>query len=262
MLIDYIKAHRSFNRSKPDPHSRASFRAVTIDPSTLSTIGLRRATEGHTILLRNDTGIDFLISSSESAQSFYDLNRDICIDQLVEAGSQRTLIASITSDRNSGLPSGFIPKLKLQLTPSAVSQIGDREPLLNLPIFSAVGQRISLHRLQPIFGKDRNEASGVPVPGRCSPDTVLSENSRITQTEYAYYNAEPVVEWCMQNQRLRTNVADCYSLTKGKDLLSSQIWSPGDDRIVDIDQGLFVEAIDHCELRSDHRSKVTGLSLT
>jgi Vacuolar-sorting-associated 13 protein C-terminal/SHR-binding domain of vacuolar-sorting associated protein 13 len=254
MLRDYIKAHLSFNRSKSEPHSRSPFRAVTIDPSTLSTIGLRRATEGHAVLLQNDTGIDFLISASESDQSYYDLNCDIHIDQLVEAGTQQALIASITSDRNSGLPSGFIPKLKLQLTPSAASQIGDREPLIDLPIFSADGQCISLHRLQPTFGKDRNEPLRVPVPGRCSPDTVLSENSRLTQAEYAYYNAEPVVEWCMQNQRLRTNVADSYSLPKGRDLLSSQIWSPGDDRIVDIDQGLFVEAIGHSESTDDTES--------
>lgn len=40
------------------------------------------------------------------------------------------------------------------------------------------------------------------------------------------YNLEPVVETVMQNQRLRSNVVDVYSLDKGKDLLSSTNWSP------------------------------------
>lgn len=63
--------------------------------------------------------------------------------------------------------------------------------------------------------------------GRCSPETVLTEITRAG--EYAYYNAEPVVEWCMQNQRLRSSTADLYSLEKGQDLLSSTLWSPEED---------------------------------
>ena len=39
---------------------------------------------------------------------------------------------------------------------------------------------------------------------------------------------EPVVEWCMQNQRLRASTQDVYALQKGDDLLSSIVWSPGD----------------------------------
>ena len=44
---------------------------------------------------------------------------------------------------------------------------------------------------------------------------------------------EPVVEFCMQNQRLRPDLSDIFSIQKGGDLLSSIIWSPGEDYLVD-----------------------------
>lgn len=40
------------------------------------------------------------------------------------------------------------------------------------------------------------------------------------------YELEPVVESVIQNQRLRSSVADVFSLDRGMDLLSSTIWSP------------------------------------
>jgi hypothetical protein len=45
----------------------------------------------------------------------------------------------------------------------------------------------------------------------------------------------------MQNQRLRASIADCYSLAKGRDLLSSNIWSPGDERYAEQDQSLLAD---------------------
>jgi hypothetical protein len=61
---------------------------------------------------------------------------------------------------------------------------------------------------------------------RASPDTVFTEGTR---SEFAYYHAEPVVEWCMHNQRLRSSTIDVFSLQKGSDILSSSGWSPEDD---------------------------------
>ena len=40
------------------------------------------------------------------------------------------------------------------------------------------------------------------------------------------YDVEPVVEFVMENQRLRPSIMDVFSLEKGQDLLSSTHWSP------------------------------------
>jgi hypothetical protein len=61
MLKDYIKIDFSIIKTSPDINKRTKLQDVYVDPSTLTTIGLRRATEGHTVLFRNDTGLDMLV---------------------------------------------------------------------------------------------------------------------------------------------------------------------------------------------------------
>lgn len=221
--------------------TRAAFRDVHVDPTTLTTIGLRRATEGHTVLFRNHTGLDMRVSPS--VHNAHGFSSEELGDIAVGAGCEISVDMNHLSDLDSGLFSGVLPKLKARLAQSAVGQVGEREPLVDLPV-SAVGDRSTfLHRLLPAASKDGNEAALAQLSGRCSPDTVFSENSRVTQSEYAYYNAEPVVEWCMQNQRLRASITDFYSLSKGRDLLSSRTWSPGDEIIADPDQSLLVDIL-------------------
>lgn len=47
-----------------------------------------------------------------------------------------------------------------------------------------------------------------------------------TDNRFKLYDLEPVVEFVMQNQRLRSSVADVFSLDKGQDFLQSTNWSP------------------------------------
>lgn len=69
------------------------------------------------------------------------------------------------------------------------------------------------------------------IEGRASPETILTD---ATNAELAYHNSEPVVEWCMHNQRLKSSTVDVFSLDKGRDLLSSILWSPEDEVNKDI----------------------------
>jgi hypothetical protein len=243
-LKDYLKVDFSIFKTNSDTTNRATLRDVYVDPSTLTTIGLRRATEAHTVLFRNETGLDILVSPSSSPHFSHESNFEDVSSTIVEAGRELPLNTSFPEDRSSGLLSGAAPKLKVRLAPSAVAQVGERESLSDLPISSVAVRSTLLHRLHPVRSEDGNDGETAQLSGRCSPDTVLSENSGVTHSEYAYYNAEPVVEWCMQNQRLRASITDCYSLPKGRDLLSSNIWSPGDDRYAELDQSLLIDALD------------------
>ena len=103
--------------------------------------------------------------------------------------------------------------------------------MFDLPITSSSSSQTSLHLLRPIATFSPNQAKALrSFDGRASPDTVFSERSEL---DIAYYNAEPVVEWCMHNQRLRSTVIDVFSLPKGRDLLSSAVWSPDDNENIE-----------------------------
>lgn len=244
MLKDYIAIDFSILKTSPDLNNRTKLHDVYVDPSTLTTIGLRRATEGHTVLFRNDTGLDMLVSPFDPTRVLCDSCPAYDGEIMVEAGRELPLETSIPADKNFGLPSGIVQTLNVRLAPSAAAQVGERESLHNLPVASPGEKFVLLHRLQPASIKDGNDSVLLQQSGRCSPDTVLSENSGVTHSEYAYYNAEPVVEWCMQNQRLRANITDCYSLPRGRDLLSSHTWSPGDEHFAEPEQSLLVHALD------------------
>lgn len=75
----------------------------------------------------------------------------------------------------------------------------ERQPLHNLPLHPAMSSSVAalLFMWHP---NTATTSSGLP--------------------------AEPVTEYVMQNQRLRTSISDVFSLDRGQDLLSSAAWSP------------------------------------
>jgi len=104
--------------------------------------------------------------------------------------------------------------------------------------------------------------------GRSSPETIQTVQSDNTRnefvSEFAYYTAEPVIEWCFQLQRLRNSTTDVFSLQKGRDLLSSSIWSPEDevnDSIIDFTHYLGKDApVDQEESEAAHDDIILRVS--
>lgn len=265
MLKDYLAIDFSILKANTVTGSLALSRDVHVDASALSTIGLRRATEAHTLILKNETGLDIVVSPFHRTSSSRGNHDGSASSTTIDAGCEIYLdpdFLGIELGRSSGRRSA-VSKLKLHLAPSTSSQVGERLPLIDLPISSS-GDRCSyLHRLHPGARKDGIESaeSGSQLSGRGSPDTVFSDNSGVTASDYAYYHAEPVVEWCMQNQRLRASISDFYSLARGRDLLSSNIWSPGDERFAEQDQSLLSEgasaSIDEADVDAGRKGKTT-----
>lgn len=171
-------------------HSSTISNDQNISPSVLSTVGLRRATEARTIKIVNSTGLDFNVShklNSEGDSLVFVRNRaEIVLGYLQEGDTLKQDLMSI------------------QLASTSTAIVGERLQLANLKINSLSRSKAFLYLLQPV--------SAVGIRHR-------------TETDIAYYNAEPVVESCMRNERLRSSVNDVFGLPKGKDLLSSEVWS-------------------------------------
>lgn len=190
-----------------------------LTPSVLSTVGLRRATEAPSVQIRNLTGfgVDLAptLSGVEPVFGFVANGATTTLDSLVRKPGRVAF---------SGVPGHVDPNglsLALRVARSSMEEIGERVPVFEIPITSSSSHSSRLHLLRPVVSADTFQSSG-----RTSPDTVLTEGTR---SDFAYYNAEPVVEWCMHNQRLRSNTADVFSLQKGGDILSSNVWSPEDE---------------------------------
>lgn len=183
-----------------------------IPPSALSTVGLRRASESRSVTIQNSTGLDIEFIP----ESF--LSKDDPV--FVKNGTRYTLKYTIEGKEDDELT------LALRIASSAVDLIGDREPVRGLPVGSR-SKHVQLYLLKSSSPLPAYAGLFGFIEGRTSPETILSET---TDTfGWGYYNAEPVVEWCMQNQRLKPTVADLYSLPKGRDLLSNSVWSPEDE---------------------------------
>lgn len=209
-----------------------------LTPSALSTVGLRRATESHSVKVVNLTGLDIDLSSDdpllsanpEGAVRFASIGPGI-----VKSGTCAVIDSSLVChdpQNNQDSAAENMATLTLKLTKEATTTVGEREVVAYLPIASASGRSMTLHVLKPVLpetaiqGRKSSETNG-KMQGRDSPETVASEV--VGAREFSFYHAEPVVEWCMQNERLSSNTIDMYSLPKGQDLLSSSIWSPEDD---------------------------------
>jgi SHR-binding domain of vacuolar-sorting associated protein 13 len=186
-----------------------------LEPSVLSTVGLRRATEARSVTINNFTGLDLeIVPSSIAFSSTSPLSP-----------SYSTIILDTTSI-GGAIDDDFT--LSLRLAASATAIVGERQPLFSLSVApSSSAPRLFLFRpsmTHTVLQPGRAEVLRL-LNGRSSPESVLSECPAL---DTVYYSAEPVVEWCMQNQRLRPSVVDVFSLQKGQDLLSSFLWSPED----------------------------------
>jgi SHR-binding domain of vacuolar-sorting associated protein 13 len=184
-----------------------------LSPNALSTVGLRSATETRSIKVRNCTGCDILVTRSGSR---------IEADQvLVSNGAILTVCEGQDLDSVS---------LNLQLAPQSLHLLGEREPVSDIPVKSHSGHGV-IYLLRPVATFESMNPGMANllrlIEGRASPETILTDSTNLDLL--AYHNAEPVVEWCMHNERLRSSTVDVFSLPKGRDLLSNCVWSPEDE---------------------------------
>ena len=96
----------------------------------------------------------------------------------------------------------------ISLTPLTEAMIGERQSLIDLPVVSSAENFPHFYVFESL-NKHRS--------------ALTSDNERNADL----YDIEPVVEWCCENQRLRSSKPDVYSLDEGEDILSSSTWSPG-----------------------------------
>lgn len=220
---------------------RAKEVSYALTPSALSTVGLRRATESHSLQVNNLTGIDIEVGV-EGSDVFSRRSEGVRFDSfgpgLIKDNGHAifdSLFDDVDLQQNAATISSEMSKLFLSISSSSAELTGVRQPVRDLPITSPSGRSVSVHLLKPDTrlrrsNHDRLDTSNQQCEesGRVSPETSTLSSSSVA-ADYAYYHAEPVVEWCMQNQRLRSSAVDLYSLDKGRDLLSSSIWSPEGD---------------------------------
>jgi hypothetical protein len=212
---------------------------AVLTPSAMSTVGLRRATESHSVSLVNQTGLDILIcpmgfvtTISSTGKRELDNTQPSCF--MVKDGSKVSLDSCFGGgelQKMSDLISHAFPALALSLSPTAEAKVGKREAIFDLPVTCTGRKSIGLHKLRP-FTPDRLKSDSIKQDRRHvarTSETILSNGSLSIQGQYSYYDIEPVVEWCMQNQRLRSSTSDVYNIANGKDLISSNVWSPGDE---------------------------------
>ncbi|KAL3925552.1 MAG: hypothetical protein SGILL_000326 [Bacillariaceae sp.] len=219
----------------------------TLTPSVLSTVGLRRATESHVVKVRNYTGVEIEIDveKKSSGRKKGGVRFDSIGPGIIKDGGLATfdnLFESVDLQQNFDVMASKVPKLCLRIPPSSAEEVGEREPIKGLPVIRQTSASTSVHLLRPdsllhLASSHHERRCLTPSRktqqqnSRSAPfqedESVLTSSS--VAPDYAYYHAEPVVEWCMQNQRLRSSVVDLYSLEKGRDLLSSSYWSPEED---------------------------------
>lgn len=188
-----------------------------LDPSTLSTVGLRRASESRSVQLENLTGLDLCFRAEYLQQAEQ--------EGLLQSGSACKLKYSTQKSNANNF------SMSLRLAPSAIELIGEREPVVGLSI-SPHGTITELYVFKPTSPLPvvTNEKTGILhyIEGRSSPAESMLTDMTVA-FDWGYYNAEPVVEWCMENQRIKPSITDLFSIPKGRDLLSNTVWSPADD---------------------------------
>ena len=258
LLSDIVDIDFNILRRRGNKEQDGKGNAAPLTPSTVSTVGLRRATDLYSISLFNDSGLDVLIcpmalitASSIGPKRVLDQDHPGCI--LVESRSGVSL-DSYFGGGVSDFLSGVGHSLALALAPSTLAQTGMRQVVLDLPMTRNKGRSVSLHQLHPLEPPNSDELDS--IKRRFSPETVISDPPTHA---YEFHAIEPVVEWCMQNQRLRSSTTDIFSLDSGKDLLSSTTWSPGDDLISshDLPEGLFYSR-DRAASSSQSSDRING----
>ena len=201
LLREFADMKFDFNQDRPSGKSYED--GVALKPSVLSTVGLRRATEAPSIKVKNLSGFDLHVvpdSTPFSPES-----------GLISNGTTQTVEALGSSESEISF--------SVRVAASAVDEIGDRESVFDLPVRPGTKQEARLYLLRPIITAQSDF-------GQSSQETVFTEESSTTGLALS---AEPVVEFCMHNQRLSSFASDVYSIPKGCDLLSGSVWSPADD---------------------------------
>ncbi|CAB9509943.1 protein sorting-associated protein 13 [Seminavis robusta] len=235
LLRDFADMDFDVLRSRKDDERSVDTAEKALTPSVLSTVGLRRATESHDVRIENKTGLDLFINPPKTVERQQMQSSTVRFDVpepgFVPDGGTILLdsVMSVESPRKKRRPVKKPTKLSLRLAPASSALIGKREPIVDLSIET---QSASLFALRPASTPEttRSMGSRTSSKGRSSPETVQSDLTRNDFiSDFAYYNAEPVIEWCFQLQRLRSSTADVFSLQKGRDLLSSSVWSPEDE---------------------------------
>ncbi len=146
------------------------------------------------VKIKNDSGINLMVCPTESSQSdchnYDDIQSNSSNAILLESGTDITI------------ETGGDTLLTLAVVLDPKNTIGDFLPLLNLPSVSSGGEQIRRHDMIP------------------KQDDITSKKIPL--------NMEPVLEYCVENQRIRSAFNDTSTLDDGVDLLSAQIWSPSD----------------------------------
>eukprot|EP00977_Amphora_coffeiformis_P005612 scaffold1181_cov152-Amphora_coffeaeformis.AAC.4 len=179
-----------------------------LNPNVLSTVGLRRATESPSIKITNITGFDLHVVPDSTAFSPE--------SGLIHNG--HTMKTELIEKNREGVT------FSLRVAPAATEMIGERNSVYDLPVESISGDVPKLYLLKS-SRPGMSHLQGL-LDGRTSPDTVFTEG---TLSGPLFLSPEPIVEFCMHNQRLRSTVGDVYGIPKGCDLLSSSLWSPEDE---------------------------------
>lgn len=185
-----------------------------VTPAVLSTVGLRRASAARSITVENCCGLDLVVSYEDTSNS----NRK----QSIKTGMKSTFSTDVDGSDSATIGGHF----HLHLAQSAISIVGDRSPITSLPLNNIETPHIFLLRPTTTIASllALREEALLEHSGKSSP-----AKHHMGVSDSARFYAEPVVEWCMQNQRLKSSVVDIFSLPKGRDLLSSQVWSPEDE---------------------------------
>lgn len=121
MKFDILRDRRS--RADADDTKEGTL----LSPTALSTVGLRRATESRSIRVHNRTGFDVHVVPDVIAPDSGGLIRN-------------DSVASLDSIAGAAISDETIT-LSLRLAQTAVDQVGDREPVHELPISCSSGHR-------------------------------------------------------------------------------------------------------------------------
>lgn len=191
--------------------STSSGKRDDLRSNVFCSIDKRRGTERVSITLHNESGLDvdfcpmpfFEVQGGDESLNISRASRSFEV-----ANGKHIDLRSYFEEFELQYLSDIIkttacPTLAITLSASAKELVGKRKHITNMPITSVENNSMTLHSLSPLHSNDDEENN-------------------------SFYNYAHVVEWCMQNQRLRSSTSDVYSLQKGEDLLSSVMWSPGD----------------------------------
>jgi hypothetical protein len=164
-----------------------------ISRSALSTVGLRRATEAKTIKMTNMTGLDLNVQHNLAPAGR---------NSVLVAGNTEVVLGHVAEEQTH-----YQYTMSVGIASTSTALIGARQPLADIPISSASLGDFRLYVLYP----------------------ASSELGKKIEIQMASHNVEPVVESCIRNERLKPSISDVFGLSKGKDLLSSEVWPLDED---------------------------------